>query len=48
MAANHVTPSRVSVTDLAPVKIHIWRVLTMLVALAGVLAVILLIMASAA
>ncbi|MFM9377659.1 hypothetical protein [Gordonia sp. VNK21] len=48
MASNHVAPSRVTVSDLTPVRIHVWRVLTMLIVLAAVLAVILIIMAGAA
>lgn len=46
MASNHAAPSRI--TDLAPVRIHVWRVLALLAGLAGVLAVILVIMTSAA
>jgi len=44
MAAHHVAPT----TDLAPVRVHIWRILAMLAVLAGVLAVILVILTGAA
>ncbi|GAA3955787.1 hypothetical protein GCM10022231_13090 [Gordonia caeni] len=48
MASHHVAPSRVSVTDLAPVRVHVWRVLTLLAVLAGVLALILIVLTGAA
>ncbi len=47
MASHHVTPSRVSVSDLAPVRIHVWRVLALLAGLVGVLAIILILLAGA-
>ena len=45
MATQHVAPSRASVTDLAPVRLHVWRVVALLTMLAGLLAVILIILA---
>lgn len=47
MASHHVAPTRISVNDLAPVRIHIWRVVALLAVLAGVLAVILVILSGA-
>ncbi|MFC0314595.1 hypothetical protein ACFQNE_01495 [Gordonia phosphorivorans] len=48
MASHQVAPSRVSVTELSRTGVHIWRVLTLLAVLAGVLALILIIVTSAA
>lgn len=48
MATQHATPTRVSVADLAPVRVHVWRVVALLAMLAGLLAVILIILAGAA
>ncbi len=48
MASHHVARSRVSVTDLAPVRVHVGRVLALLAALAGVLTLILVILAGVA
>ncbi|MFT3716067.1 MAG: hypothetical protein QM774_09015 [Gordonia sp. (in: high G+C Gram-positive bacteria)] len=47
MAANHVAPSR-PITDLNPVRVHVWRVIALLAVLGGVLAAILVIMMGAA
>lgn len=48
MASHHVAPTRVSVTDLTPVRVHVGRVLALLAVLVGVLALILIILTSAA
>ncbi|GAA4738050.1 hypothetical protein [Gordonia alkaliphila] len=48
MASHHVAPARVSVTELSRTGVHIWRVLALLAVLAGVLALILIILTSAA
>lgn len=46
MASQHIAPSHVS--DLAPVRLHLGRVLALLGILVGVLALILLLLGSAA
>lgn len=48
MASHHVAPTRVSVTDLSRTGLHVWRVLALLAVLAGVMALILIILTSAA
>lgn len=48
MASHHVTPSRVSVTDLAPARLHIWRVLALLASLVAIMALILVMVTGAA
>ncbi|MFZ2512363.1 MAG: hypothetical protein WAW85_14895 [Gordonia sp. (in: high G+C Gram-positive bacteria)] len=48
MASHHVAPSRVCVGDLTPVRLHLGRVLALVGILVGVLAMILVLLASAA
>lgn len=48
MASHHVVPTRISATDLSSGRLHLGRVLALLVTLIGVLTLILVLLAGAA